>query len=80
MFVMAIAALACGLSPARAEVRLGKNVYVGGHDFSNRTYGPKRRGIVYLSKTPPKNSGCVWRKDGRGGRVQICHLQQKRRR
>ncbi len=40
--------------PAYAEVRFGKNVRVGGHDFSNQTFNSKRRGKVYLYEGKPQ--------------------------
>lgn len=68
----------CGIgSTAQAEVRLGKNVHIGGHDFSNQTYNRKRRLVVHLYDRTPRNEGCVWRKDGAGGRVKVCHLRRK---
>lgn len=68
-----------GLSgvPATAEVRFGKNVRVGGHDFSNQTFNSKKRGEVYLYKGKPRKEGCVWRKSKNGDRVKVCHLQTK---
>lgn len=68
-----------GLSgvPAIAEVRFGKNVRVGGHDFSNQTFNSKKRGEVYLYKGKPRKEGCVWRKGKNGDRVKVCHLQTK---
>ena len=60
-----------------AEVRLGKNVRIGGHDFSNQTFNAKRRVEIYLYTGKPVNEGCVWKKDGKGGKVRVCHLQTK---
>jgi len=62
---------------ATAEVRFGKNVRVGGHDFSNQTFDSKKRGEVYLYKGKPRKEGCVWRKGKNGDRVKVCHLQTK---
>ncbi|MET0746402.1 MAG: hypothetical protein ABWY78_23750 [Microvirga sp.] len=78
--LMICAAIAGLGSPAAAEVRLGPNVRVGGHDFSHQTYGPKSRAVINLYDHKPRNEGCVWRPDGRGGRVKICHLRQIDRR
>jgi hypothetical protein len=76
--MFAVAVLASTLGPAAAgEVRFGKNVRVGGHDFSNQTFDNKHRARIYLYKGKPRNEGCVWRKDGHGGRVKVCHLQRK---
>lgn len=66
-----------------AEVRFGKNVRVGGHDFSNRTYNKNKTAQIYLYDKKPKNEGCKWvkqrDKNGKltGKKTQICHLQKK---
>ncbi len=65
------------LPAAAGEVRFGKNVRVGGHDFSNQTFDRKHRAKIYLYNQKPRREGCVWRKDGHGGRVKVCHLQRK---
>lgn len=62
---------------AHAEVRLGKNVRVGGHDFSNQTFNAKRRAEIHLYDGKPAREGCVWKKDGKGGKVKVCHLQTR---
>lgn len=64
-------------TPVLSEVRFGSNVRVGGHDFSNRTYDRKNRAVIHLYDRAPRNPGCTWRADGRGGRVQVCHLRRK---
>jgi hypothetical protein len=74
LLVMGLAAA----SPASAEVRFGANVRVGGHDFSHRSYDRKRRAVIRLYDRRPARPGCVWRADGRGGRVQLCDLQRRR--
>ena len=83
LVLMALAALAfCGAGlalPAEAEVRFGRNVRVGGHDFSNRTYDRDNRAVIHLYDRAPRRQGCRWQADGRGGRVQVCHLQRLRR-
>ncbi|MFK0161885.1 hypothetical protein [Rhizobium sp. NPDC090279] len=77
-FALALIVLAGALEPAMAgEVRFGKNVRVGGHDFSNQTFDSKHRARIYLYNQKPRREGCVWRKDGHGGRVKVCHLQRK---
>ncbi|MFS8049968.1 hypothetical protein [Rhizobium sp. BR 314] len=77
-FMVVLAVLVTVHAPAAAgEVRFGKNVRVGGHDFSNQTFDSKHRARIYLYKGKPRNEGCVWRKDGHGGRVKVCHLQHK---
>nr|WP_047576479.1 hypothetical protein [Methylobacterium sp. ZNC0032] len=65
-------------SAASAEVRFGRNVRVGGHDFSHQSFNQKRRAEIYLYDRTPSRSGCVWRSDGRGGRVKTCHLRRVR--
>ena len=65
------------VSPASAEVRFGNNVYVGGHNFSNQRFNRRNRAVINLHEGRPRNPGCVWRADGRGGRVKICHLQRR---
>ena len=65
-------------SAASAEVRFGRNVRVGGHDFSNRSFNRKRRAEIHLYDRTPARSGCVWRSDGRGGKVKVCHLRRIR--
>jgi hypothetical protein len=37
---------------------LGRNVYIGGHNFSHQTYGPKRKLRVHLYERQPRNAGC----------------------
>jgi hypothetical protein len=77
-FALALIVLAGALGPAMAgEVRFGKNVRVGGHDFSNQTFDSKHRARIYLYNQKPRREGCVWRGDGHGGRVKVCHLQRK---
>lgn len=78
-FVLAIAGASLALlSAASAEVRFGRNVRVGGHDFSNQSFNRKRRAEIHLYDRAPSRSGCVWRSDGRGGRVKTCHLRRVR--
>ncbi|GGC59730.1 hypothetical protein [Chelatococcus reniformis] len=78
---MALAAVLGGAiaaaAPASAEVRFGRNVYVGGHDFSHQTFNKKRRGVIHLYDRTPRNQGCTWRVDGRGGKVKVCHLRRR---
>ena len=65
-------------SPAIALVRFGQGVFIGGHDFSNQTYGRHRRAMIHLYARTPRNEGCKWQTDGRGDRVKVCHLRQIR--
>ena len=73
MFILAVA------GPAAAEVRFGNNVRIGGHDVSNQRFDRKNRGVYHIYEGRPRNPGCSWRSDGRGGRVKVCHLQRIRR-
>ncbi|KUL96224.1 hypothetical protein DK26_04955 [Bosea sp. WAO] len=66
--------------PAAAEVRFGNNVRIGGHDASNQRFDRRNRGVYHLYEGRPRNPGCSWRSDGRGGRVKVCHLQRITRR
>jgi|GEM_PF-1013036 hypothetical protein len=75
---LAFVVFAATFAPARAdEVHLGKNVHIGGNDFSNQTFDSKHRARIYLYNQRPQKEGCGWRSDGHGGRVKICHLQRK---
>lgn len=63
---------------AQAEVRFGRNVRVGGHDFSNQSFNRNRRAEIHIYDRTPSRPGCVWRADGRGGKVKVCHLRRRR--
>jgi hypothetical protein len=81
--ILLLLAATCGWSlaapsTAYAEVRFGRNVRVGGHDFSHQSFDRKRRAEIYLYDRTPSRSGCVWRPDGRGGKVKTCHLRRMR--
>jgi hypothetical protein len=76
--VVVFAALLGTTMSGSAEVRFGKNVRIGGHDFSNQTYNSKRRAVIRLYDHTPRHAGCVWRSDGRGGKVKICNLRSLR--
>lgn len=78
LMMMGAATFATLTTPATAEVRFGKNVRIGGHDFSHQTFNSKRRAVIHLYDRTPKNPGCTWRTDGRGGRVKVCHLRSRR--
>ncbi|MFT4133106.1 hypothetical protein [Labrys sp. (in: a-proteobacteria)] len=65
---------------ALAEVRFGRNVFIGGHDFSNRRYGSVH--IETTTRRPPWY-GCRWYRPGSRyqgrpirTRTQICNLRQ----
>lgn len=77
--VLAAAALVllAAAEPASAEVRFGQGVRIGGHDFSNQRYDRRRRLHVRLYDRPVRGEGCVWRADGRGGRVKVCRLRSR---
>jgi len=66
-------------APANAEVRIGKNVRIGGHDVSNQTFNRKRRGKYIIYKGKPKRPGCRWQRNKDGSKTKICHLQRKKR-
>lgn len=68
------------VAPAAAEVRFGNNVFIGGHDFSHQSFGPRHRAVVTLYDHPIRGAGCVTRADGRGGTVKRCRLQTIRHR
>jgi hypothetical protein len=79
--LLALAALILPLAaaaPAAAEVRFGNNVRIGGHDVSNQRFDRRNRGVYHIYEGRPRNPGCSWRSDGRGGRVKVCHLQRIR--
>jgi hypothetical protein len=66
--------------PALAEVRFGRNVFIGGHDFSHRRYGSVH--IETTTRRPPWY-GCRWYRPGSRyqgrmirTRTQICNLRQ----
>ena len=68
-----------GLSVAQAEVRFGKNVRIGGHDFSNRRY--KGIHIEQTDKRPPWygcrifKPGSVYQGKRIRERTEICNLK-----
>jgi len=66
-------------APVCAEVRFGRNVFVGGHDFSHQRFDRRHRAEVYLYGRRPRNAGCQTHADGRGGRVKECHLRMLHR-
>lgn len=79
--ILAAGSLTLAALPAAAEVRFGRNVRVGGHDFCNRTFTKNRNAVIYLHKGKPRNAGCQWvthrDKAGRptGRKTQVCNLQ-----
>jgi hypothetical protein len=64
-------------APAKADVRIGKNVRIGGHDVSNQTFNSKRRGAYTIYNKTPANAGCAWRSNTDGSRTKVCHLKRK---
>jgi hypothetical protein len=64
-------------APVKAEVRLGNNVFIGGHNASNQTFTSQRRGEYYLYQGRPAHPGCAWRDNRDGSRTKVCHLQSK---
>ena len=75
--ILCILAIMLSSASAFAEVRFGKNVRVGGHDFSNQTFNEKRRGRIHIYEGKPKNEGCTWKRGKNGEHVKVCHLQRK---
>jgi hypothetical protein len=73
------AAIVLSMIPARAEVRFGNNVRIGGHDASNQTFNRKRRGEYYIYNGTPAREGCSWRNNRDGSRTKVCHLRRKTR-
>lgn len=69
---------ASAVTASAAEVRFGRNVRVGGHDFSNQRFDRKRRAEIHLHNRAPARAGCAWRSDGHGGQVETCHLRRIR--
>ncbi len=67
------------LSDARAEVRFGNNVRIGGHDFSNRRYNGVH--IERTGKRPPWygcrifKPGSVYQGKRIRERTEICNLK-----
>ena len=65
--------------PAKAEVRFGNNVRIGGHDVSNQTFNKQRRGAYYIYNKTPANPGCTWRRNADGSKTKVCHLKRQSR-
>lgn len=63
--------------PAFAEVRLGKNVRIGGHDASNQTFDKNNRGEYIIHDKQPKNAGCKILKNKDGSKTKVCNLKKK---
>lgn len=62
---------------AAAEVRIGKNVRVGGNPVAPETFNTKRRGYFVIHRTSPPNPGCRWRSHPDGSRTKVCHYQRR---
>lgn len=79
-FTIIVAILLLAAVPAFAEVHFGNNVYVGGHNFSNRTYGSFHLRVVKRLPGPPGcriiPHGSYRRGDGTivRGRIERCNL------
>ncbi|WP_022702945.1 hypothetical protein [Pseudorhodobacter ferrugineus] len=54
MIRTAVAFLLTLSQPAMAEVCLGKNVRIGGHDASNQTFTKQKRGEYIIHEDQPK--------------------------
>jgi len=82
LIALALAGLFAG--EAAAEVRFGKNVFIGGHDFSNRRYESVT--IKSVNKRPPwygcrvLAAGTVYQGRTLRQRTEICNLKRIRRR
>ena len=77
---MVVALILATAWPAAAEVNLGRNVRIGGHDFSHQSYGPGRNAVIRLYDREPPNAGCRWLARTDGGRTKSCRLKVKRER
>lgn len=77
LLALALAAWGMFAAPAQAEVRFGRNVSIGGHNFSHQTYGPKRRLRVYLYDRQPRRAGCRWVREGGRAAIRVCHLRRR---
>ena len=72
--------LALGTVKASSEVRFGKNVRIGGHDFSNRSY--RRVNIETTNRRPPWYgcrifpAGSSYQGKRLASRTEICNLKQ----
>jgi hypothetical protein len=74
LLVLALCTLAM---PALAEVRLGKNVRIGGHYASNQTFDKNNRGTYIIHDKQPENAGCKIRKNKDGTKTKVCNLKKK---
>jgi hypothetical protein len=78
VFLATLVFVAMSASPSAAEVRFGKNVRVGGHDVSGRTFNSQQRGAYYVYEGQPPIPGCRTVKNRDGSTTKVCHLQRKR--
>lgn len=80
LIAAAAGAFACSAPPGSAEVRFGRGVRIGGHDFSNRRYGGVHVERVRRLPGPPGcrrvRHGTYRRGDGSlvRGPMEICNL------
>ena len=77
VFSFAAFALPAFALPAFAEVRLGKNVRIGGNDASNQTFEKNNRGEYIIHDKQPKNAGCKILKNKDGSKTKVCNLKKK---
>ncbi|HRK18403.1 MAG TPA: hypothetical protein PK970_05555 [Hyphomicrobiaceae bacterium] len=61
---------------AVAEVRIGKNVRVGGNPVTPETFDAKRRGHYVIRRGAPGKPTCSWRTANDGSRVKVCHFRR----
>ena len=70
-----LAALTLTAPAARAEVRLGDTVHIGGHDVSHLTFDRHRRAVFYLYDGQPHTAGCAWRRNEDGSQTKVCRYK-----
>jgi hypothetical protein len=83
-FRLALLAAALAAPAAAQEVHFGRNVHIGGHDFSHQNYGPNRHALIYLHNGRPRGEGCRWLPRGAvdqgqrlAARTRVCHFQAR---
>lgn len=62
--------------PGRAALHFGRNVSIGGYDFSHQTFDSRSRAVVHLYDSAPSRQGCASRVEGHGERVKVGHLRR----
>lgn len=64
------------VTSASAEVRIGKNVRVGGNPVVPETFNAKRRGHFVIQPGAPRKPTCSWHTAADGARVKVCHFRR----